>query len=168
MTNKVKRSDKPTSKVDKKSSTKNLFLNVAILLLGIIIIYMTFSIISKIFIKESDNGLEDNKHTASNIVQLEVLNGCGVSGTGQKVTDFLRKNNFDVVNVSNYIVNNQYINDISHTLVIDRIGNKANAKKVADLLGVKNENIIEQINNDYFLDVSLIIGRDFNQLKPYK
>jgi hypothetical protein len=53
-------------------------------------------------------------------------------------------------------------------MVIDRTGNKANAKKVADALGVKDVKIIEQINNDYFLDVTLVIGRDFNQLKPYK
>ena len=158
----------PPKKNDDKSSAKNFFLNIAIAVLGIVIVYMSYSIIVKIIAKNSEDEFSEDQKTASEIVQMEVLNGCGVTGVGQKFTDYLRKNNFDVVNVSNYILNNIIINDISQTMVIDRTGNKANAKKVADALGVKYVKIIEQINNDYFLDVTLVIGRDFNQLKPYK
>jgi hypothetical protein len=50
---------------------------------------------------------------------------------------------------------------------VDRTGDKANALKVAEALGVDSKNVIQQINNDYFLDVSLIIGKDFNRLKPF-
>jgi hypothetical protein len=155
-------------KVDVRTSSKNLFLNTAIILLGIIIIYMLYSIINKSLLKESENDYMVSQKPAADIIQMEVLNGCGVDGVAQKFTDYLRKDNFDVVNVSNYILNNIMVNDISHTLVIDRLGNKANAVKVAEALGIKKENIIEQINNNYFLDVTLIIGRDFNQLKPFK
>jgi hypothetical protein len=158
----------PPDKVDVKTSSKNLFLNTAIILLGIVIAYMLYSIITKILLKESESDYSGSQKPAADIIQMEVLNGCGVDGVAQKFTDYLRKDNFDVVNVSNYILNTIMVNDISHSLVIDRIGNKANAIKVADALGIKKENIIEQINNDYFLDVTLIIGRDFNQLKPYK
>jgi hypothetical protein len=161
-------SKKSSDKVDVKSSSKNLFLNTAIILLGIIIVYMLYSIITKILLKKSEDEYTGSQRPAADIVQMEVLNGCGIDGVAQKFTDYLRKDNFDVVNVSNYILNNIMVNDISHTLVIDRIGNKANAVKVADELGIKNEYIIEQINNNYFLDVTLIIGRDFNQLKPFK
>ncbi|MEJ2617528.1 MAG: hypothetical protein P8Z35_21420, partial [Ignavibacteriaceae bacterium] len=56
--------------------------------------------------------------------------------------------------------------DVDKSMVIDRTGNKANAIKVADALGIDHKNIIQQINNDYILDVSLIIGKDFKQLKP--
>jgi hypothetical protein len=119
-------------------------------------------------LKESESEYSGSQKPAADIIQMEVLNGCGVDGVAQKFTDYLRKDNFDVVNVSNYFLNNIIVNDISHTLVIDRLGNKANAIKVAEALGIKKENIIEQINNNYFLDVTLIIGRDFNQLKPFK
>ena len=166
---KSKESSKKTSdKVDAKTSSKNLFLNTAIILLGIIIVYMLYSIITKALLKKSEDEYSSTQKPAADIIQMEVLNGCGVDGVAQKFTDYLRKDNFDVVNVSNYILNNIMVNDISHTLVIDRIGNKANAVKVADELGVKKEFIVEQINNSYFLDVTLIIGRDFNQLKPFK
>lgn len=168
----MKRKEEPKKKspdkVDAKTSSKNLFLNTAIILLGIVIIYMLYSIITKSLLRESENEYTDSQKPAADIIQMEVLNGCGVDGIAQKFTDYLRKDNFDVVNVSNYILNNIMVNDISHTLVIDRMGNKANAIKVADALGIKKEYIIEQINNDYFLDVTLIVGRDFNQLKPFK
>ncbi len=75
----------------------------------------------------------------------------------------LRQNNFDVVQIGNY-----RSFDIDNTLVVDRTGKKINALKVAEALGIDPKNVIQQINNDYFLDVSLIIGRDFNHLKPFK
>ncbi len=95
------------------------------------------------------------------IIQAEVLNGCGVSGLADRFTDFLRDNNVDVVNSGNY-----FSFDVKETLVIDRIGNKANAEKIAKLLGVKKNNVIQQLSEEYFLDVSVIIGKDYFKLKP--
>ena len=103
------------------------------------------------------------KEIPSNIIQIEVLNGCGVTGVADRFTDFLRSKNLDVVNVDNYISF-----DINESIVIDRIGNMANAYKVAKELGIKKENVIQQLNKDYFLDVSLIIGKDYYQLSPLK
>ncbi len=149
-------------KVDTKTSLKNLFLNISIAILLVIIFYLLYSIIIKILAPAETESSEGKKNVAAAIVQLEVLNGCGVPGIGDKFTSFLRSNNFDVVNLGNYISS-----DIINTLVIDRRGNIENAKKVAEALGVKKENVIQQINNDYFLDVTLVLGKDFNQLKPY-
>jgi hypothetical protein len=50
-------------------------------------------------------------------------------------------------------------------LVIDRVGNIANAGKVAEVLGINHDQILQQTNKEYFLDVTLIIGKDFNSLK---
>jgi len=92
-----------------------------------------------------------------------VLNGCGVSGVADRFTDFLRANDIDVVKTGNYI---QF--DIDETIVIDRIGNKSNALYVANLLNVKEGNAITQINNDYFVDVTVIIGRNYFKQSPIK
>jgi hypothetical protein len=120
-----------------------------------------------IYIKLSDTGENDlaqtSNQTASDIIQVEVLNGCGVGGIGDKFTNFLRTNSFDVVNIGNY-----YSFDIDESLVIDRTGNMANAYKVAKALRIKNENVIQQLNKDYFLDVSIVVGRDYFNLTPYK
>jgi hypothetical protein len=43
-----------------------------------------------------------------------------------------------------------------------------NAFRVADSLGIDHKNVVQQMSSKYFLDVSLIIGKDFNSLKPYQ
>lgn len=99
----------------------------------------------------------------SEIIQVEVLNGCGVPGTGDRFKDFLRSKGCDVVNVENYINFN-----VEKTLIIDRIGNIANAKKVAAILGAKTSSVFPQLNDDYFVDVTVVIGRDYRELNPAK
>ncbi len=63
---------------------------------------MAYSIFMKINHNEGLNK-QTEKQKASSIVQLEVLNGCGTSGIADKFTDYLRKQNFDVVQIGNYI-----------------------------------------------------------------
>ena len=100
------------------------------------------------------------------IIQLNVLNGCGVTGVADRFTDYLRSHDFDVVELGNYMVNGSINYNVDETFVIDRIGNKANALKVAKILGIESVRVIQQINKDYFLDVSLVIGKDYYKLKP--
>lgn len=146
-----------------KSSTINLLLNVSIFLLTAVILYMLYSIYIKLSYNPGAIEEQTNEQTASDVIQVEVLNGCGVSGVGDRFTDFLRSNNFDVVNIGNYVAF-----DVDESLVIDRTGNMANAYKAAKTLGIKNENVIQQLNKDYFLDVSIVIGRDYFNLAPFK
>ena len=108
----------------------------------------------------NDKNKNDNE-AASAIIQIEVMNGCGVDGVAAKFTDYLRQKNFDVVQVGNYMSNS-----IDETLIIDRIGNRANTEKLANVLGVDKKNIIQQLNKDYFLDATLVIGKDYNKLEP--
>jgi hypothetical protein len=149
--------------VDLKTSTNNLFLNIAIFVLFALILFMLYSIYIKITNSKSVESGITNEQIASDIIQVEVLNGCGVGGIADRFTDFLRSNKFDVVNIANYI---RF--DMDETLVIDRRGNKANAYSIAKSLGVKKENVIQQLNDDYFLDVSIVIGRDYYTLQPLK
>jgi hypothetical protein len=79
-----------------------------------------------------------------------------------KFTDYLRLHGVDVVNIRNY--NNK--TPMRETIVIDRIGNSENVKYIAAIIGISEKNIIQQINPDYFVAVSVIIGNDYNQLKP--
>ncbi len=146
-----------------KTSTSNLFLNIIIILLGLVVVFMSYSLYSKIKDNNSNKELLENKNRPSNIIQVEVLNGCGKSGIAEKFTSYLRNKNFDVVQMGNYISF-----DIDKTMIINRTENKANAEKVAEAIGIDKKNIIQQMNKEYFLDVSIIIGKDFNQLNPYK
>lgn len=130
----------------------------------VIVIYLSYSIYIKLKLDSTEEVVQNiNKDVPSEIIQVEVLNGCGVSGLADRFTYFLRDKGFDVVNKGNYI---QF--DIEKTIVIDRIGNTANAKEVAKSLGVNQNSIITQINEDYFLDVSVILGADYYKLTPLK
>jgi len=142
---------------------KNLLLNIIIILLGVTVFFLLYSFVSNSFINKSvEWKTETNGRTEKGeIIQLEVLNGCGVSGVAQKFTDHLRDRNFDVVQSSNY-----QTFDVEKSLVIDRTGDVESAKKVAYALGISEKNIIQQINTDYYLHVSVVIGKDFQELKP--
>jgi hypothetical protein len=159
----MKKVVKGTSEVDVKTSTFNMFLNITIFLLAGLIIYMGYSFFIKLT-DRGDTGFENvNNAVPSEIIQAEIQNGCGVSGVADRFTDYLRKNDIDIVGSGNYISF-----DIDETMVIDRIGNKANAEKIAEILGIKKKNVIQQLNDDYFLDVSVIIGKDYFKLNPLK
>jgi len=160
----VSRNKKNISANNAKASFNNYMLNVLIFLLTTVIIYLSYSL----FIKMNNGDNPDieiqavkNKH--AEIIQAEVLNGCGVSGVADRFTDFLRENNVDVVKTGNYI---RF--DVDETIVIDRAGNLDNAKYIAKLLKVKKGNAFTQLNNDYFVDVTIIIGRDYFKQSPIK
>ncbi len=144
------------------SSATNIFLNVSIALLAIIVGILIYSFVNKISQDKKKTELSTNAGHADSIIQLEVLNGCGKEGIADKVTDYLRKNNFDVVQIGNY-----RSFDMDKTLIIDRVGKKANALKLAEVLGVDEKYIIQQKNDDYLLDITLVIGKDFNHIKPF-
>ncbi len=143
--------------VNLKTSVSNLFLNITIIVLVLIVGFLAYSLFAKIKAGSEIENIQKQKSTA--MIQVEVLNGCGISGVADKFTDFLRKHHFDVVQEGNY-----RSFDVDNTLVIDRTGNKQVAEKVAEALGVKKKNIIQQVDKDYLLDVSVVIGRDFNSL----
>ena len=112
------------------------------------------------FIQQNNRG-NDALHSFSPTgkpVQIDVLNGCGVLGVASKFTTFLRHQGFDVVEMRNY-----KSFDIQETLVIDRVGNLTLARNVATALGVSPRNVIQEINSDYFVDVSIVIGKDYQK-----
>lgn len=155
-------SKKLPGNIKEKTSSKNFIFNIIIVLLSVIIVYMGYSLYLKLDgAAGSADGSKGKK--VHREIQVEVLNGCGIQGIADKFTEFLRENRFDVVQMGNYI---SY--DVEKTIVIDRTGNMSDAYKVADVLGISRKNVIQQVNENYFLDVSVIVGKDFNNLKPYK
>ena len=138
----------------------NIFLNFTIVLLSAVIIFLTYSIITKLDYFSSNNNDEENVGENKNPVQLEVLNGCGVNGIAEKFTDYLRAGNFDVVNIGNY-----RSFEVDYSLLINRTGNMENAFKIASTLGIEKNNIIQQVNKEYFLYVTLVVGKDYKRLK---
>ena len=148
---------------DKKKEylSKNLILNASILILILINSILAYSVFNAIPFNDSDdNYLEDSTRVR---IQVEVLNGCGVSGVAEKLTDYLRTNNIDVVNLGNY-----RSFEIENSIIIGRNEKIQNAEIVAAIVGLDNQNIIQQINPDYLLDVTFVLGKDYRDLIPLK
>lgn len=91
------------------------------------------------------------------------MNGCGVSGIADKLTDYLRANNIDVVNLGNY-----RSFEIENSIVIGRNDKIKNAEKVASIVGLDENSIIQHTNPDYLLDVTFVLGKDYRNLIPLK
>lgn len=146
-----------------KSPTINILINVSLFFIAAVIIYMGYSLYVKLTYKSASDYSEDQNGKVADIIQVDVRNGCGIGGVADRFTDYLRSKNVDVADIGNYVST-----EVDETLVIDRRGNMANADAIAKLLGVKKQNIIQQLNEDYFIDVSVIIGKDYFSLTPFK
>ncbi len=161
--------DRNSKNIDKKSlnnetGVKNLLMNVIIFVLFAIVIFLSYMFFSKLSGADIEQKKSiTKKYVPTEMIQVEVLNGCGVSGLADIFKDFLRKKNIDVVSSGNYTNF-----DVEETIIIDRIGNKKKAEFVAELLGVPKSRVITRINKDYFLDVSIVLGRDYLTLKPLR
>jgi hypothetical protein len=82
-----------------------------------------------------------------------VLNGCGVSGVGQRTAKLLRSFELDVIDFRN-ADNFEY----AETVVVDRAGDLDTATGIARRLGVAN--VIQQIPETPLVDVIVIVGAD--------
>ena len=149
-----------TNKI-KEDHSKNLLINVSILILIVINAILAYSVVKTISFNDTEDYLLVDSTKAR--IQVEVLNGCGVSGVAEKLTDYLRTNNIDVVNLGNY-----RSFEIENSIIIGRNEKIYNAEKVAAIVGLDEQNIIQQINPDYLLDVTFILGKDYRDLIPLK
>ena len=148
--------EQPTSIARRPMAVK--LLNGSILAVLLVVGYFAYAYIVQ---KPSPGNGEQDHTPPPRIIQLDVLNGCGGKGVASKFTSYLRGAGFDVVEMKNYKVSS-----VPRTLVVDRVGNLAAARRVATSLGVSESNIVQQINPDYFVDVSVIIGGDYSTLRP--
>jgi hypothetical protein len=139
---------------------RSLVLNLLIAALTLIVGFLLYSLFSRTVLSPPVES-ERSGVAAGTTIQLDVLNGCGVPNAGTEFTAYLRARGFDVVEIRNYKTF-----DVDESLVIDRIGDMSNARKVAYALGISKEHVVQQMNQDYYVDVSVVIGKDYKSLKP--
>ncbi len=145
---------------DNISEQEGFVLNAAIgflsVLLSILIIALIFRVLHP---RIQSDRVEQDSVLISNIIQLEVLNGCGVPGLATRFTSNLRSYGFDVVESGNF---DNF--DMTETIIISRNGNLANANRVARALGIPEDRILIEKSNDFYLDATLVIGSDYQSL----
>ncbi|MFZ4618990.1 MAG: LytR C-terminal domain-containing protein [Bacteroidota bacterium] len=144
------------------SAKNKLLLNIAVVLLLLFNGMQLYGIFAQ---KDSAQPvpakrLDDTAHVAT---QINVQNGCGVKGVGTVMTTFCRQNGFDVVEMGNY-----KSFDLEHSIVIDRNGKSGEPQRLAALLGIDPKNVVQQFNNDQMVTATVVIGKDFKSLLPWK
>jgi len=145
----------------KNSETNSFALNATIGFLSLLLAILIFGLFTRIIYPRIENQrATNNAELIGNIIQLEVLNGCGVPGLANDFTSALRKNGFDVVETGNF---KNF--DMQNTVVIARTFNTKNAKRVADALGIAEEHVFIEASEDFYLDATVVIGSDYKSLK---
>ena len=134
----------------------NLFFIIASVILALIAVFLVYSILEKTGIITSENSENIKPQNVQQLIQVEVLNGCGVTGVGDGLTDVLRSKGIDVVKTGNY-----RSFDIENTFIVDRLGKIETAYRVADSLNLDKRFIITEKNKSYFLDLTIVIGKDY-------
>jgi hypothetical protein len=108
------------------------------------------------------------------ILEIEVMNGCGEYGLAGKFTDYLISEKFEgkfnVVNTGNYeegrLGRANY--SVLKTVIINRRGNRRSCELLAEAIGYPDPRIVDDIHKEFALDVSLVLGRDYKQLGCWK
>ncbi|MFN3134552.1 MAG: LytR C-terminal domain-containing protein [Candidatus Kryptonium sp.] len=93
--------------------------------------------------------------------QIDVLNGCGVEDVAFQITQYLRTKGFDVIDYGNYDL------IVDESFIIDHVGWPDTAKVIAKALGI-DENKIVRSKSNYYNEFTIVIGRDYIMLKPFK
>lgn len=143
-----------------KKDLNTFALNTVIGFLSLLLFILLAALCTRIIYPRIQNQrASDTPELIGNIIQIEVLNGCGVTGLATQFTSILRKNGFDVVETGNF---DNF--DMEETLVIVRTFKTENAHRVAEVLGVEEKNILVEASDDFYLDATVVIGSDYQSL----
>jgi hypothetical protein len=137
---------------------RRLILNAVILVAAIVVGYLGYALLERTVLNPP---VDSHRASGKFPIQVEILNGTGQAGVALRWTEYLRARGFDVVETSNYLVD-----DLPTTLVLDRRGAGSLAEQVAYALGIGKPHILRHVNRDRYVDVSVIIGRDYPAHKP--
>ncbi|MEM1125164.1 MAG: LytR C-terminal domain-containing protein [Bacteroidota bacterium] len=139
-------------------------LNATIVILGGVALILFYSLFVRVATPRVDPRREENpRDFLGEIMQVEVRNGCGTDGVARTATQFLRAQGFDVVDVGDHTTF-----DLGRSLVIDRVGDLAAARKLAASLGIDEGQVRQDMRPEYYLDASVILGRDYATLRPFQ
>ena len=162
---------KKNKKKKQKDQWKSFHLSVIIIILiGVNLVFLASWVLQSLLANQTPTNVNPAQiqrvtpEERERLIKVEVLNGCGVSGAANVLTDYLRKRDVDVVYFGNF-----ESWDISETLVIDRRDNDLKyAKVIGDIIGVKEKRMFPQISPERQLDVTIIIGKNYTKLKAFK
>jgi len=138
---------------DGESSSKNI-------ILGIVTVGVLIAVVFFVIIPLFTGGGDVPEAPPPVPPSVAVLNGCGVSGIASQMSDFLTANEITVVETGN-ADNANYMK----TIVVGKDSLGENARRVAELIGVRN--LTYDFDPAAPANVIIILGRDYKLFRPY-
>ena len=137
---------------------------VFIILLGIVALMIVSGLFRFVFSRPVSAEIPEGKGrtAAERIIQINILNAAGENKIARKAMDYFRARGFDVVEVNNFD------GIVSRSYVIDRVGDTASSREVAFALGVPDSLIESNIDSSLYLRCSVVLGKNYRTLKPFK
>jgi calcineurin-like phosphoesterase len=166
-----KRKKRPTYRKTKRRQVdfQKWFLNLAIFSIAVVIVGFIFSMGrrfnapgEKVTLSQV-NVIPPDERPTSALTVIEVLNGSGVSGLGQKFTNYLRQNGYDVIATGNADRSNY-----EHTHLIARTEGSAKIRDVNTTMMLEADKLYQDMDSTLHVDLTLIIGRDYQHLPVYQ
>lgn len=137
------------------------FLLITTILSLLVLVILILSMVGRImFFKAPAN--EENAASKIEPLQVNILNATNIDGIAAQTRIFLRSREIDVVEISNFASME------ANSLIIDRVGDRQSAKKLADEIGMSDSLIVTQIDSSLFLKCSLILGYDYKKYLPFR
>jgi len=147
----------------KASRSRNAAINLAILLLGVVAVGLLASgLLKGCSSPVNPERVADTSGLVGDVIQLEVLNGCGQDGLASGMQEYLRTRGFDVVASGNY-----ESFGVSETQIFDRIGDGSAAMEVAKALGLDRNSIKSEPDPGLYVDASVVVGCDYASIPPF-
>ncbi|MFC1513583.1 LytR C-terminal domain-containing protein [candidate division KSB1 bacterium] len=124
---------------------------------AVLIVWMLFSILPKLFTGSDPEEVIQPEPPPP--PRIEILNGCGADGIARDFAQFLKDNDIDSLNTDN-------TDHIDKTIIIERDSVGRYGRVISELTGIENITFDDVTQSEY--SVTVILGRDYNQFKPFK
>lgn len=159
------REKRETKPAPSEPRTRGPWWNAALILAVVVVLVLGFAFVQRMFIAPPINAEREGEEVAGHRgakIQVNVLNSVTGPRVARRTMDYLRARGFDVVEIGNAPA------ALSRSVVIDRVNDSVSARKVAFAMGIGDSCIHTEVNRDLYLDVTVILGEDYERLKPFK
>lgn len=141
------------------------WINILLVVATLVVLVFGYAFVRRMFIAPPVDAVverQDDMVRKGQHIQVNVLNSASGKGLARRAMDFLRARGYDVVEIGNTPAPRR------QSVVIDRVNDSVSAHKVAFALGIADSCVQTEVNREMFLDVTVILGDDYELLKPWR
>lgn len=145
-------------------SSRQVFSDVLLVVVGLLVAALAYGAFTRALRPPQTLAEQVQHEPVHGEVQVEVLNGTMEDGLAARAKTYLRGlGGFDVVNTGN-----ARRRDTDSTVVLDRVGNRAAAERLARAFGLPAARVRSEPRSDLFVDATVILGADYPTLAPFQ